>query len=127
MFRFSKAWCVAALATFVPTIGWAQVTPAAGFTPPDDTPSIRVGTTLFADYTYTDSPEQTDADGNSYNPSQFNVSRAYINVTGNINHMIAFRFTPDITRAGRMPAPCSTATWCTGPNTPTCNSTWTTG
>src|SRR5205823_692138 len=30
----------------------AQVTPAAGYTPPDDTPSIRVGATLFANYTY---------------------------------------------------------------------------
>jgi hypothetical protein len=30
----------------------AQVTPAAGYTPPDDTPSIRVGVTLFPLYTY---------------------------------------------------------------------------
>ena len=30
----------------------AQVTPAAGYTPPDDTPSIRVGLTLFRNYTY---------------------------------------------------------------------------
>jgi hypothetical protein len=76
----------------------AQVTPAAGVTPPDDTPSIRVGATLFANYTYTDSPKATDADGNLYNPSSFDVARAYINVTGNISHLIAFRFTPDITR-----------------------------
>ena len=34
----------------------AQVTPAAGYTPPDDTPSIRVGVTLYADYTYTGQP-----------------------------------------------------------------------
>ena len=26
----------------------AQVTPAQGYTPPDDTPSIRLGTTIFA-------------------------------------------------------------------------------
>ena len=29
----------------------AQVTPASGYVPPDDTPSIRVGATLFPDYT----------------------------------------------------------------------------
>ncbi len=77
---------------------WAQVTPAAGYVPPDDTPSIRVGVTIFADYTYQDTPEVKDADGNSVHLNSFNVSRAYINVTGQINHYIAFRVTPDITR-----------------------------
>ena len=76
----------------------AQVTPAAGYTPPDDTPSIRVGATIFADYTYQTTPEVTDADGNAVNPSAFNVARAYINITGNISHLLAFRITPDITR-----------------------------
>ena len=32
------------------------------------------------------------------NLNQFNVQRAYINVTGNINHIINFRITPDISR-----------------------------
>jgi len=76
----------------------AQVTPAAGYTPPDDTPSIRVGVTIYADYTYTDSPQTKDADGNVINASAFNVARSYINVTGNINHMVAFRITPDVVR-----------------------------
>ena len=76
----------------------AQVTPAAGYTPPDDTPSIKVGVTIYADYTYTQSPESKDADGNTVNPSTFNVGRSYINVTGNISHLVAFRITPDIVR-----------------------------
>jgi hypothetical protein len=76
----------------------AQVTPAAAITPPDDTPSIRVGVTLYTDYTYTQNPKSTDADGNLFNPSAFNVTRSYINVTGNINHYILFRITPDVTR-----------------------------
>jgi len=38
---------------------------------PDDTPSIRVGATLFADYSYTVSPEAQDVDGNSFHPSAF--------------------------------------------------------
>ena len=65
---------------------------------PDDTPSIRVGATLFADYTYTTSPTATDTDGNTYHPSQFNVARSYLNITGNISHIVGFRFTPDIVR-----------------------------
>jgi hypothetical protein len=76
----------------------AQVTPAAGYTPPDDTPAIRVGATLFADYTILQKPKIKDADGNEVTSNSFNVGRAYINVTGNISHLIAFRITPDITR-----------------------------
>lgn len=76
----------------------AQVTPAAGYTPPDDTPSFKVGATIFGDYTFVQSPVSTDADGNRIHPSSFNIARAYINVTGNLNHRIAFRITPDITR-----------------------------
>jgi hypothetical protein len=76
----------------------AQVTPAAGYTPPDDTPSIKIGVTFYTDYTYTQNPQSTDADGNTVNPSAFNVSRSYINVTGNISHIVAFRITPDVVR-----------------------------
>ncbi|HEY3056432.1 MAG TPA: hypothetical protein VGK31_10940 [Thermoanaerobaculia bacterium] len=76
----------------------AQVTPAAGYTPPDDNPSFRVGATIFGDWTYIDSPASKDADGNTIHPSSFNIARAYINVTGNLNHWIAYRITPDITR-----------------------------
>jgi hypothetical protein len=76
----------------------AQVTPAAGFTPPDDTPSIKIGVTFYGDYTYTQNPKSTDADGNVINPSAFNVSRSYINITGNVNHIVAFRITPDVVR-----------------------------
>jgi phosphate-selective porin O/P len=75
-----------------------QVTPAAGYTPPDDTPAIKVGATIFADYTIQQKPKTTDADGNEVTSNAFNVSRAYINVTGNLSHIIAFRVTPDIVR-----------------------------
>jgi hypothetical protein len=85
-------------ASLAPGALYAQVTPAAGFTPPDDTPSIKIGVTFYGDYTYTQNPKTTDADGNSINPSAFNVSRSYINVTGNLNHIVAFRITPDVVR-----------------------------
>jgi hypothetical protein len=76
----------------------AQITPAAGYTPPDDTPSIKVGMTLFPNYTYQTEPKITDADGNAVNRNAFDVTRAYINITGNVSHIVAFRITPDITR-----------------------------
>src|ERR1700732_4215860 len=76
----------------------AQVTPAAGYTPPDDTPSVKVGVTLYTDYTYQQNPQVTDGDLNTINPSGFNVSRSYINITGNLNHIVSFRITPDVTR-----------------------------
>lgn len=76
----------------------AQVTPAAGSTPVDDTPSVKLGGVIYADWTYIASPKSTDADGNSIHPSAFNVTRSYLNVTGNLNHRISFRVTPDVTR-----------------------------
>ena len=78
--------------------GLAQVTPAAGHTPPDDTPSVKVGVVIYTDYTYVDTPTVLDADKNTVHTNAFNVSRSYINVTGNLSHLIAFRITPDITR-----------------------------
>ena len=49
-------------------------------------PTLKIGTTIFADYTH------------ASEISSFNVSRAYINFTGTLNRRIAFRVTPDITR-----------------------------
>ncbi|MGE5344507.1 MAG: hypothetical protein ACM3JH_01010 [Acidithiobacillales bacterium] len=76
----------------------AQVTPAAGTTPPDDKPFVKIGGTLFMDYTYTDSPKGKDANGNEINPNSFNITRGYINVTGQLHHLVSFRITPDIVR-----------------------------
>src|SRR5438105_10381122 len=89
---------IAAISVLLAITASAQVTPAAGYTPPDDNPSFKVGATIFGDYTYIDSPKSTDANGSLINPSSFNISRGYINVTGNLNHMIAFRITPDVSR-----------------------------
>ena len=80
------------------TPAFAQVTPAAGYTPPDDTPAIKVGATIFADYTVAQAPRVKDAAGNEVMLNQFQVGRSYISVTGNISHSIAFRITPDIVR-----------------------------
>ncbi len=77
---------------------FAQIIAASPHTPPDDTPSIKVGVTIYMDYTYQSEPNALDSDGNTVNPSAFNVSRSYINITGNLNHIVAFRITPDVTR-----------------------------
>lgn len=77
---------------------YAQVTPTPTTPPPDDNPAVRVGGTLFADYTRTIAPTIVDAGGATVSPSAFNVQRAYINVTGQLNHLFAFRITPDIVR-----------------------------
>jgi hypothetical protein len=66
--------------------------------PPADAPSFKIGSTIFADYTFQSAPVSKDSDGNSIHPGSFNVSRAYINVTGQLNRRITFRITPDITR-----------------------------
>ncbi len=76
----------------------AQVTPAAGHTPPDDTPSIKPGITIFTDYTYQDEPTAKDADGNVIHPSAFSVPRAYLTLTGNMSHLVSFRVTADVAR-----------------------------
>jgi hypothetical protein len=79
--------------------GAAQVTPAAGYTPPDDTPKIVIGAVIYADYTIQDQPKITDPiSGDTVTLNQFQVGRAYLNVTGNVSHSIAFRITPDIVR-----------------------------
>jgi hypothetical protein len=76
----------------------AQVTPTPTVPPPDDTPSVRVGGLLYADFTQTIAPTITDAGGAVVSPSAFNITRAYINVTGQLNHRFTFRITPDIAR-----------------------------
>src|SRR5258708_33334515 len=94
----TRIMAIRASSVVLTSAGFAQVTPAAGFTPPDDTPKFNIGAVIYGDYTYTESPETKDADGNTIHPSAFNVTRAYINVTGNLNHYLSFRITPDLSR-----------------------------
>jgi hypothetical protein len=96
------AGAAAAAILAFPREATAQVTPAAGYTPPDDTPKVSVGGTIFADYTYQADPLIKDSDGNNVHSSAFNLQRAYINVTGSISHWISFRITPDVVRVGNV-------------------------
>ncbi|MCU1348087.1 MAG: hypothetical protein JWO56_1117, partial [Acidobacteria bacterium] len=49
--RFKQVLLCAGASALITAGAFAQVTPAAGVTPPDDTPKINVGVTIFADYT----------------------------------------------------------------------------
>ena len=75
-----------------------QPTPPGASAATADTPSVKVGGLIFADFAYQQTPTAIDPAGNTINPSSFNVTRAYINVSGNVSHIVSFRVTPDITR-----------------------------
>lgn len=98
LYAARRAWLPVIALGLLAAPAAAQVTPAAGSVPPDDTPAIKVGATIFADYTVTQRPRSKDVDGNDITPNAFNIGRAYITVTGNISHLVAFRVTPDIVR-----------------------------
>lgn len=98
MKRINRFIAATAAVTLVAAAAFAQAAPAAGTARPGDTPTFKIGSTIFADYTFNESPATTDADGNAIHNSSFNISRAYINVLGNLNHLIAYRITPDIVR-----------------------------
>jgi hypothetical protein len=101
---FGRSLCIRLTAGLLPLVvaptarAAAQAIPAGQNTPRDDTPSIRLGAVIFTDYTVQLQPKTTDTDGNTVTFSSFNVGRSYINVIGNISHVLAFRVTPDVTR-----------------------------
>lgn len=78
----------------LPGVAAAQ-TPVATPTTPEST---RVGVTIFADYSLTESPKVTDANGKPVTSSAFNLTRSYINLTGQITPRISFRLTPDMVK-----------------------------
>lgn len=94
-------WTGAIALALCAQVALAQVpasTPAAAPATPDDKPSIKVGVTLFPLFTLQSDPKVTDANGNAVSKNLFDVGRSYINVTGNVSHLVSFRITPDITR-----------------------------
>jgi hypothetical protein len=99
-FRWTRgSVAAAALVLAVATGAAAQAAPPpAAAKKPEDAPSVRVGATIFADYTVTTEPDLVDVDGNRFTPNAFNIARSYINVTGQISRLVAFRVTPDIAR-----------------------------
>ncbi len=79
---------------------WAQnpapAPPAPAPAPTPFTPSVRVGGQFFGDYFYEFTPKTTDAAGNDVSLSKFEITRVYVNVTGQVTPRISFRITPDI-------------------------------
>ena len=61
-------------------------------------PSIKVGATLFANYSYTFAPKTLDASGHEVSASSFDITRAYLTVIGDITPRVSFRVTSDVVR-----------------------------
>ncbi len=98
-----RSLAAAALALVPASAAFAQTAPAK----PEEKPSFSIGSTIYTSYTYTDAPTTKDADGNTIHPSSFEVSRAYINVTGKLLNHLSWRITPDI--AGRFSTSATSA------------------
>jgi hypothetical protein len=91
-------WVGAILVAGSPALAAGQ-TAGQGTTPPAPTsPTIKVGVTIFADYTVVEAPKVRDAAGRLVTGHEFSVMRSYINVTGSVTDRITFRITPDIVR-----------------------------
>ena len=72
--------------------------PAKAAATPPAAPAIKVGVTVFADYTVTGTPKATDATGDAVTLHGFNLTRSYFNVTGTVTPRVSFRVTSDIAR-----------------------------
>jgi hypothetical protein len=80
-----------------PCAAQTQTTPAPT-QPSPDSPTVKAGGTIFTDYTYQQTPKIVDSDGNAVSQSQFEITRAYINLTGTITRHVSFRLTTDVAR-----------------------------
>ncbi len=89
---------MAAVVLAAPAAATAQTAAAQTAAAPAP-PPIRIGATIFADYSVIDSPKGTDGAGREITRNAFSVTRTYINVTGSVTSRLSFRITPDITRA----------------------------
>lgn len=84
-----------AAVVLVPALAAGQTT---GSSAAPTVPSVRVGGTIFADYTVVEAPKVRDAAGRDVTGHAFHLMRSYINVTGSVTDRITFRITPDIVR-----------------------------
>jgi len=74
----------------------AVVASAADEPKPAESSSVKVGTTIFTDFTYQEAPRVLDADKNLVHKTEFEVRRAYINVVGTFSDLFVVRVTPDV-------------------------------
>ena len=86
----------------------AEARPCRAQTPPSPAPTaapspapkpgegIKLGATIFADFTLQDAPRVTDSDRSAVRKSEFEVRRAYLNLSGNVSDFFSFRVTPDV-------------------------------
>jgi hypothetical protein len=90
-----RSFVVASLGFALASACYAQSQPAASSAPAQSA-TIKVGATIFTDFTYQEAPEVLDADKNLVHKSEFEVRRAYINLVGSFSDLIVVRVTPDV-------------------------------
>ncbi|MDA1307774.1 MAG: porin [Acidobacteria bacterium] len=93
-----ETWAQAAGSATGQATGQGTGQSSAAAAPSPSAPTIKLGVTIFADYTVTDTPKITDATGDRVRANAFTVGRSYLNVTGTANRHISFRVTADIAR-----------------------------
>jgi len=91
-------WVGAVMVAGSPALAAGQTTGQGATPPASPSPTVKVGVTIFADYTVTQTPKATDANGEKVTANTFSVGRSYLNVTGSVSQRVTFRITPDIAR-----------------------------
>jgi len=81
----------------VPPVAVPAPSPAPSPAPPKPAEAwFKLGATIFTDFTYQAAPRVTDSDKALVRKSEFEVRRAYINLTGGAAEVFSFRITPDV-------------------------------
>lgn len=92
--KIAAIWIVCVFVVSASAFAQAPSPPAAA----PASPSVKIGGTIFADFTQVLEPKANDAALQSYRPNAFNVTRAYVNIAGSFNPVFSFRVTSDIAR-----------------------------
>jgi hypothetical protein len=97
--RVARTVALTVLSLAVGRVSFGQTPPLAEPKPAQPKPAeawFKLGTTIFTDFTYQAAPAITDSDKALVHKSEFEVRRAYINLTGGAADLFSFRVTPDV-------------------------------
>jgi hypothetical protein len=92
--RVARTVALTLLSLAVGRVSFGQAPPPAEPKPAEAW--FKLGTTIFTDFTYQAAPRITDSDKALVHKSEFEVRRAYVNLTGGAADLFSFRITPDV-------------------------------
>ena len=92
--RVARTVALTLLSLAVGRVSFGQAPPPAEPRPAEAW--FKLGTTIFTDFTYQAAPRITDSDKALVHKSEFEVRRAYVNLTGGAADLFSFRITPDV-------------------------------